>query len=351
MSTVGKWWGRTARNLTSVSWIPSGYVVVGAPAYNPTDGKFYVVLGPASLGSPSTFYIRQMYSSSNTASFTTYATRNIPGNEKQYPFFYGGYLWVTKGKSDKTTWLSKITISDGTETEVAKIYDNGAGDAAWNVTSMAFDGIATVYVMTVFRISSSSYSYNISKYNMQSDTLTSLKTAAIEVSSMALSQHGIGVDATTIFFLWRATDASTHIGSMALDGSGYADLGAHSISILGFRGNALNSNKQIYVQGAQVYTFTDTPLAVWILRDGTDAQLRFVGFFSDGTNVFYEEWDGSTGTAVQKAKGSSLGAVANFICRGIFPFRADLGLESAIGFNIGSNAYWYEAPTKMKEVV
>jgi len=137
---------------------------------------------------------------------------------------------------------------------------------------------------------------------------------------------------------------------MAFDGTGFTDASV-AIIMVGSRGNMVNSAKQIYVPGGSVYAFSKDPLLVYILQDGTLAQLKFIGFFGDGTNFYYMEADGTSGAIVEKYVSSSLGVLANLKTIGLFPFRSDVKHESSISLIAGGYANYFEATSNMKESV
>lgn len=271
----------------------------------------------------------------------------------QTPFYYGGFFWLMKTKSDNSNWLCKVDLVSGAETEVKNVQGVSAS-FTHGVHMTAFDGISTVYMLVGFHDGSSgppyNYGYNVSKYDMSSDTLTSLKTGASVGNGYSLK--GIGVDTTTVYFAFtNENDGTSHRCTMTLLGGSFSDTSGVAINMVGFGGNMLNTNKQIYIPGAQVYTFSKDPLFVFILQDGTVAQLKFAGFFGDGTNFYYIEADGTSGTIVEKYVSSSLGVLANLKGHGIFPFRSDIKPESAISLIYGDYGNWFEAVSKMKEVV
>ena len=355
MATIGKWWGRKEKTLPTVGWIPSGYAIAGVPAYNQEDGRFYVVLIPTSAPAPGAHnvYVRSLYSSTNIATISDYSVRNYTGFcSNMAPFFYNGFIYFTKTKTNLEYWLVKVNVVTGAETEVKLIVASSIYFSNKIFSgSFVFDGVSVVYFITdyIYSFPSPYYSFNltINKYDISSDTLTLLKT--INLVNNEFTVFGIGVDSSKIYAAFQENGGAYTLATMALDGSSYTTY-ATQIKMLGFRGNGLNTTKHIFVQGGADYTFTKEPLLVFILQDGTAAQLKFAGFFSDGTYVYYVEADGSSGSIVEKYTSASLGAVANFLPRGIFPFRSDQKLEAAIGFMVGGYANWFEAATRMKEV-
>jgi hypothetical protein len=326
--------------------------IVGVPAFNSTDGKYYVLLDtPANVfGGVVTWQIRKLYDVNSIASVVSYGGGMTPN--KQTPFCYDNKLWFIKNTSDKKVHLCNVDLTSGAETDVVVLYTS-SGDQNWFDFACAFDGTSTVYVLNQFRQSVTDFGYTVNKYDIATTTLTNLRTVT-SGGGIPASVRGIGVAGSTLYFCFTDTAGGgvQHYCTMTTGGASFTQSGAITLTMLGFHGNAVNSAKQIYVQGAQVYACSDTPLVVFILEDGTAAQLKFAGFFGDGTYFYYEEIDGTSGSPVVKYKSASLGALANLPERGVYPFRSDLGLESAIGAIIsGGYSNYFEAPSNMKETI
>jgi hypothetical protein len=356
MSTIGKWWGRKVVNYkSSPAWL-GGYAF-GPYVLEPITNKWFGMFSDGTQGSnpgASNIYIRERYSLTNLAS-TSYLAENshaTRGYTTTGIFTYNGYVYGLRKTSSAGTSLVLYRVDpiSGTLVDIKTIYSN----TYFQGCAYRFDGTNTVYIIVAGWSGGANQDVVILKYNIQTDTLTTIRTDNFTYVSDAAFILGIGIDTTNIYWLLTAQGTPTTYRNrkMTLAGGSYSEsTSVHAIygGNLGYKGLTLFlDTKTISIQGGSSFTLSSTLTsidAVCVDDSQGMANARFFVWSSGGGFISFQEYDGST-----LKNTVTITATAVTANRSISSTRPQNFLEDAVGFIHHDNTGWLEAPTMMKEV-
>lgn len=310
--------------------------------YDKNTGKRWCLF--SNVMSSSALSIREMYSTSILYS----GGFGLGFTGRNGLFFYGGYLYTLTRNSfaGNDLILIKINVSTGARTDVKTL----KSIALLQGFGFVFDGVDTIY----YNIYSGSgtFNMNFSKYNLASDTITSLHDSATDFGGLS----GMGVDSTYLYALISYSGPGGHKSvRMTLAGGSYtvADLGVIGNVLCGYKGFYIRvASNVISINGGSSFTFSgfsagNSVLAVFVDDSQGIANSRFFVFYYDLANtVYFQEYDGAT---LKSSMSVSISGITVYSI-GIHSMRPDTTIEEAVSIYYHSSAAFFEVSSIMKEV-